>query len=78
MVGLKNLEILNSIFNITEGKNKFELYTFDEFSFEEKKTNLRKSLVFQKFHTNIYQMKKLVHVLLKHIENSNKKRQTDG
>ena len=37
MIGLIDLEKYNSIFNITEEKNKFVLYTdtFDEFSFEE-------------------------------------------
>ena len=37
MIGLIDLEIYNSIFNITRENNKFELYTdtFDEFSFTE-------------------------------------------
>ena len=37
MLGLIDLEVYNSIFNITKENNKFELYTdtFDEFSFEE-------------------------------------------
>ena len=37
MIGLTDLEVYNSIFNITEENNKFELYidTFDEFSFTE-------------------------------------------
>ena len=39
MLGLIDLEVYNSIFNITKEKNKFELYTdtFDEFSFTELK-----------------------------------------
>ena len=39
MLGLIDLEVFNSIFNITKENNKFELYTdtFDEFSFEELK-----------------------------------------
>ena len=39
MIGLTSLEILNSIFNKIEEKNKFELHTdnFDEFSFAELK-----------------------------------------
>ena len=39
MLGLIDLEVDNSIFNITKENNKFELYTdnFDEFSFEELK-----------------------------------------
>ena len=37
MLGLIDLEVYNSIFNITKGNNKFELYvdTFEEFSFTE-------------------------------------------
>ena len=37
MLGLIDLEVYNSIFNITKENNKFELYTdtFDEFSFHE-------------------------------------------
>ena len=36
-LGLIDLEVYNSIFNITKENNKFELYTdtFDEYSFEE-------------------------------------------
>ena len=39
MLGLTDLEVCNSLFNITKDNNKFELYTdtFDEFSFEELK-----------------------------------------
>ena len=39
MLGFTDLEVYNSIFNITKENNKFELYTdtFDEFSFEELK-----------------------------------------
>ena len=42
MVGSINLQVYNSIFNITEENNKFELYTdnFDEFSFTELKDEL--------------------------------------
>ena len=42
MIGLIDLEIYNSIFNITEENNKFELYTdtFDEFSFPELKDEI--------------------------------------
>ena len=42
MIGLICLEVYNSIFNITEENNKFELYTynFDEFSLEELKIEL--------------------------------------
>ena len=46
MLGLTDLEVYNSIFNITEQKNKFELYTdiFDEFSFEVLKDELEELL----------------------------------
>ena len=46
MLGLINLEVFNSIFNITKENNKFELYTdtFDEFSFEKLKDELEKIL----------------------------------
>ena len=39
MLGLIDLEVYNSIFNVTKENNKFELYTdtFDEFSFPELK-----------------------------------------
>ena len=46
MLGLKALEVYNSIFNITKENNKFELYTdtFDEFSFEELKDEVEEIL----------------------------------
>ena len=42
MIGLTNLEVFNSIFNITEENNKFELYrdTSDKFGFLELKDEL--------------------------------------
>ena len=42
MIGLTDLEVNNSIFNITEENNKFEHYTdtFDEFSITELKDEL--------------------------------------
>ena len=46
MLGLIDLEVYNSIFNITKENNKFELYTdtFDEFSFEELKDEVGENL----------------------------------
>ena len=46
MLGLIDLEVYNSIFNITKENNKFELHTdiFDEFSFEEIKDELEEIL----------------------------------
>ena len=46
MIGLKSLEVYNSLFNITEHNNKFGLYTdtFDKFSFTELKDELEEIL----------------------------------
>ena len=46
MLGITDLEVYNSIFNITKENNKFELYTdtFDEFSFEELKDEFEEIL----------------------------------
>ena len=46
MLGLIDLEVYNSIFNITKENNKFELYTdtFDEFSFTELKDEVEELL----------------------------------
>ena len=45
--GLVDLEVYNSVFNITEKNNKIELFTdtFDEFSFKELKEELEEFLV---------------------------------
>ena len=46
MLGLLDLEVYNSIFNITEENTKFDLHTdtFDEFSFEEIKDEVEEFL----------------------------------
>ena len=46
MIGLVNLEVYNSLFNITEKNNKFELYrdTSDKFGFLELKDELEEIL----------------------------------
>ena len=46
MLGLIDLEVYNSVFNITKENNKFELYTdtFDDFSFEELKDEVEEIL----------------------------------
>ena len=46
MLGLLDLEVYNSIFNITEENTKFDLYTdtFEEFSFEEIKDEVEEFL----------------------------------
>ena len=48
MIGLTDLEVYNSIFNINHTNNKFELYTdtFGEFSFAELKDELEEILDF--------------------------------
>ena len=49
MIGLTDLEVYNSIFNINTTNNKFELYTdnFDDFSFEKIKDELEEILYFR-------------------------------
>ena len=51
MIGLSDLEVYNSIFNINETNDKFELCTdvFDEFSFEELKNELEEIVVITNF-----------------------------
>ena len=46
MIGVITLEVYNYIFNITDGNNKFKVYTdtFDEFSFTELKNELEEPL----------------------------------
>ena len=46
MLGLIDLEVYNSLFNITKENNKFELFTdtFDEFSFAEIKDEVEENL----------------------------------
>ena len=46
MVGLSSLEVYNSIFNVAEVNNKFELYTdaFDDFVFEKLKNEIEEVL----------------------------------
>ena len=51
MLGLVDLEVYNSIFNITEEKNKFEIYRdmSDKFGFLELKDELEETLNFSNF-----------------------------
>ena len=56
MIGLVNLEVHNSLFNITEENNKVELYTDDfesDFSFNELKDKVAKVLGFSDVSTGI-------------------------
>ena len=80
MLGLKSIEVYNSIFNITEENNKFELYTdtFDKFLFEELENDLEELLNASDItllHHFISNMEKKDHVLLKHIGNKDRKNQ---
>ena len=58
MIGLLSLEVYNSIFNINQKNNKFELYTdnFDEFSFTKLKDELEDTLE-ETIQMSIYKMK---------------------
>ena len=72
MVGLTNLELCNSIFNITEEKNKFKPYTdnFDKFSLKELKDELGDEIFsISDTHHLIYNMKEQDPVLVKPIRN---------
>ena len=80
MIGLVSLEVYNSLFNITEENNKFELYTGyleDEFSYTKLKDKVaQQKLVFQISHPRNWNMKYLDQISLKHIENYQRKRVT--
>ena len=71
MIRLTSFEVYNPILNITEINNEFELDTDTLMSFHLKshKMILKRSLILQILHHLIYNMKKLDHVLLKHIRN---------
>ena len=72
MLGLTSLEAYNSIFNITEENNKFELLTGspnNAFSFGELKDKLAKQLVFHIFHPRIYNTKYMDPKLSEVVEN---------
>ena len=59
MLGLIDLEVYNSIFNITKENNKFELYTdtFDEFSFHELQDEVAQILNIPKITDNLLEGK---------------------
>ena len=72
MIGFTSSEVYNSVFNIKEENNKFELYTekFDEFSFEDIKVELEESLSFSDITpTHLQKEKKQDHVSLNLIRN---------
>ena len=81
MIGLVNLEVYNSIFNITEENNKFELYrdTFDKFGFLEIKDEIGE--VFDISHiTNEHLDDELLgpQIINEYIKLSTEKRNSDG
>ena len=77
IIGLTSLEVYNSLSNITEENHKFQLYTdtFDEFSYAQLKDSVAETLVFQIFHSRIYNMKYKNQILSKL---ATEKSQTDG
>ena len=61
MIGLVDLDVYNSIFNITEENNKFELYKFPDEKLvashtQKSETRLRKTWIFQILQQQIYKM----------------------
>ena len=61
MIGLVDLEVYNSIFNITEENNKFELYIFPEknlvvFQMKKSEMRLKETWIFQILQLPIYKM----------------------
>ena len=59
MIGLTDLQVYNSIFNITEENKNFEIYrdTSTKFGFLELKDELEEILIFHIFHKNNSKMK---------------------
>ena len=61
MIGLTYLEVYNSIFNITEENNKFELYKFPDektgsFSYTKVRGEIEKTWIFHILQLPIYKM----------------------
>ena len=74
MVGLAGLEVYNSIFNITERNNKFELYKFPDKKvvvshMKKLEMRLKKTWIFQILQLPIYKIIQSVRFLLKNMEN---------
>ena len=62
MLGLTELEIYNSIFNITEENNKIEIYKFPDektggISYTKVRDEIEKTWIFQILQLPIYKMK---------------------
>ena len=81
MIGLVNLEVYNSIFNITEKINKFELHrdTSDKFGFLELKDELEEILDISHI-TNKHLDDEILgpHIIDEYIKLSTEKRNSDG
>ena len=81
MIGLTDLEVYNSIFNITEENNKFELYrdTSDKFGFLELKDELEEILIISHI-TNEHLDDEIIGPLIidEFIKLSTEKKNTDG
>ena len=61
MIGLTNLEVYNSIFNITEENKKFDLYKFPDekaggATYEKLEMRLKKTWILKILQQNIYKM----------------------
>ena len=81
MIRLTSLEIYNSIFNITEEFNKFEIYTdtFDEFSFLELKDELQEIVDISNItDDHLEDERKGPRIIEKFKKLESEKRQTDG
>ena len=62
MIGFKSVDVYNSIFNLTEDYNKFQLYAFhnptrSRISYEKLAMRLGRNWKFQILHTPIYMIK---------------------
>ena len=81
MIGLTNLEVYNSIFNITEENNKFELCrdTSDKFGFLELKDELEEILIISHI-TNEHLADEVLgsRIIDEFIKLSSEKKNTDG
>ena len=81
MIGLTSLELYNSIFNIDQENNKFELYTdtFDEFSVTELKDELEEILDISNI-TDEHLQDEIIgpRIIKAHKKLETEKRQTDG
>ena len=81
MIGLRSLEVYNSIFNINQENNNFELYTdtFDDFSFTQLKDELEEILDFSNFtDENLPDEIKGPRIIKSYNKLETEKRRTDG